>query len=167
MSKLSNKYENVISLGNFSMNTSNPILAQLLDTFVLSHSVISPTCLRNSKYPCCINLLLANLKPSFMKTKIFETGISDHYKMISTFTRLHFKRESYKTRYYRDYREFNIDYFSSKFSQKLDSTVCFVKGNEYCENLNEFYRSHRAFPNLFNIHTPLKKKILRGSNSPV
>ena len=42
---------------------------------------------QNSKNPSCINILRKNFKisNSFMKTNVFETGISDHHKMISIF----------------------------------------------------------------------------------
>ena len=54
---------------------------------------------------------LQNLKTSSMKTNVFETGISDHHKMISTIMKLNFTRKSPKTKYYRDYRKFDIDCF--------------------------------------------------------
>ena len=94
------------------MTTSNPILSQCLDTFALLTLNVDPTCLKNSKNPSCINLLLTNFTPSFMKTNVFETGISDHHKMISTIMKLHFTRESPKTKYCQDYRKFYIDYFT-------------------------------------------------------
>ena len=89
-----------------------------------------------------------------MKTNVFETGISDHH------------RESPKTKYYRDYRKFDIDYFSSELSRQLNSVFCSIKKNVDYEELNEFSRLHRVFLNLFNIQAPLKKKILRDNNSP-
>ena len=109
------------------MVTSNPILNQFLDTFAPSPLSIDPTCFKNSKNPSCINLLLANFKPSFMKTNIFETGISDHHKMIPTIMKLHFTRENPKTKYYQDYRKFDIDYFSSELSRQLNSAFCSIK----------------------------------------
>ena len=66
------------------MTMSNPILSQFLDTFALLPLNIKPTCFKNSKNPSCIDLLLTNFKPSFMKTNVFKTGISDHHKIIST-----------------------------------------------------------------------------------
>ena len=86
-------------MGDFNMTTSNPILSQFLDTFTLSPLSIDPTCFKNSENPSCIDFLLTNFKPSFLKT-VFETGICDHHKMISTIMKLHFKRESPKTKYY-------------------------------------------------------------------
>ena len=80
--------------------------------------------------------------------------------------KLHFARESPKTKYYRDYRKFDIDHFRSELSPQLDSTFSSFKENEDCEGLNEFSRFHRVFLNLLDIHAPLKDKILRGNNSP-
>ena len=108
------------------MTTSNPILSQFLDTFTLSPLSIDPTCFKNSENPSCIDFLLTNFKPSFLKT-VFETGICDHHKMISTIMKIHFKRESPKTKYYRDYRRFDIDYFISELSRQLDSNFKTVK----------------------------------------
>ena len=145
ISKLSNNYEKSFLMRDFNMTTSNPILSQLLDTFALSPLNICPTCFNNSENPSCIGLLLINFKPSFMKTNVFETGISDHHKMISTIMKLHFTRESPKTKYHRDYRKFDIDYFSSEVSRQLDSTFSSFKENKDCEEFNEFSRFHTVF----------------------
>ena len=101
-----------------------------------------------------------------MKTNVFETGISDYHKMISTIMKLHFTRKSPKTKHYLDYRKFDIDYFSSELSHQLDSTFSSFKGNAHHGEFNEFSRFHRVFQNLLNIQALLKNKILRGSNSP-
>ena len=120
---------------------------------------IGPTCFKNRNNLSCINLLLTNFKPTFMKTNILETGISDHHKVISTIMKLHFTRESPKTKYYRDYRKVDIDFFSSGLSHQLDSTFCSFKENEGCKELSESSQFHRAFLNLPNIQTPVKKKV--------
>ena len=133
ISKLSKEYKKLILTKDFNMTTSNPILSQFLNTFALSPLNIYSTCFKNSKNPSFIDLLLTNFKLSFMKTNVFETGISDHHKMISTITKLHFIKECSKTYYYRDYHKFDIDYFRPTLSHQLDSTFHFIKGNEYCE----------------------------------
>ena len=89
ISKLSNSYEKLILRGDFNMTISDPILSQLLNTFSRSHLNIDPTCFKNSKNPNCIDLLLTNFKPSFMKTSVFETGIFDHHEMISHMMKLY------------------------------------------------------------------------------
>ena len=159
ISKLSNSYEKLILMGDFNMTTSNPILSQFLDTFALSPLNIDPTCFKNLKNPSCIDLLLTNFKLSFMKTNVFEAGISGHHKMISSIMKLHFTRERPKTKYYRDYHKFDIDYFSSELYRQLDPVFCSIKKNVDYEELNEFRRFHRVFLNLLNIQAPLKKKI--------
>ena len=93
-----------------------------------------------------------------MKTNILETGSSDHYKMISTIMKLNFTRERPKTKYYRDCRKFDIDYFSCKLSRQLNSVFCSTKENVDYEELNDFSRFHRVFLNLLNIQAPLKKE---------
>ena len=166
VSELSNKYEQLICIRDFNMATSNPVLSKFLDTFALSPLDVDPTCVKNSKNSGCINLLLTNFKPSFMKTNVFETVISGYHKMISTITKLYFTKESPKTKYYGGYRKFDIDYFSSELSRQLDSTLCFIKKNEAFKEFNEFSWFHIVFLNLLNIQVPLKKKMLRGNNSP-
>ena len=107
ISKLSNNYEKLILMGDFNMTTSNPILSQFLDTFALSPLNNDPTCFKNSKNPSCIDLLLTNFKPCFMRTNFFETGISDHHKMIFTIMK------------------FDTDYFSSiRFSLLFYQREC-------------------------------------------
>ena len=75
-------------------------------------------------------------KPTFMKTSIFETGIFDNHKMISSLMKLQFTRKSSKTKSYREYVKFDIDYFSSELSHQLDSTFYSIKKNEDCDELN-------------------------------
>ena len=113
--KLSNIYEKLILMGDCNLTTSNPIL-RFLDTFALSSLTIDPTCFKNSKSSRCINFLLTNFKPSFMKINVFETSISDHNKMISTVMRRDFTREIPKTKYYRVNRKFDFDFFSSEIA---------------------------------------------------
>ena len=102
-------------MGDFNLTTSNPILTHFSDTFAPSPLNIDPTCSKNSKNPkiAPVFFLLTKFKSCFMKTNVFETGIFDHHKMISTIIKLYFTRESPKPKYYQDYRKFDIDYFSS------------------------------------------------------
>ena len=50
ISKLSNKYEKLILMGDFDMIVSCPILSQFLEKFALSSLNIDPACFKNSKY---------------------------------------------------------------------------------------------------------------------
>ena len=91
--KLSNKCEKLILMGDFNMSTINTILSHFLDTLGLAPLNIHRTCFKNSKNQSYTDLLLTNFKPSFMKTKYFETGISDHHIMNSTIMRTDFTRK--------------------------------------------------------------------------
>ena len=53
-----------------------------------------------------------------MQANFLESETSDHHKMISTIMKLHFTKGSPKRKYYRDYRNFDIDYFSSELSRQ-------------------------------------------------
>ena len=104
-------------MGDFNMTTSNRILSQLLDKFALPPLNIGSTCFKNSKTLSYIYLLLTNFKPSFMKTNIFETVVSDLHKMMCAIMKSHFIRESSETKYYQDCRKFDVDYFSPELSR--------------------------------------------------
>ena len=65
-----------------------------------------------------------------MVTNVFENSVLVHHKMVSTIMKLHFTRESQKTKDYQDYNKFSTDYFSFEFSHQLNSTVCSIKENE-------------------------------------
>ena len=101
-----------------------------------------------------------------MNTNAFENSVSDHHKMISTIMKLHFTKQSPKTKYYQDYLKFDIDYSTSELSRQLNSVFCSIKENVASEELNYFSRFQRVFLNLLNIQAPLQKNILRGNNSP-
>ena len=48
--------------------------------------------------------------------------------------KLYFTRERLKTKYYRDYRKFDIDYFSSDLSRQSNSAFISFKENEDLKN---------------------------------
>ena len=41
----------------------------------------------------------------------------------------HFTRESPKTKCYRDYRKYDVDYFSTELTRQLDSVLCSITEN--------------------------------------
>ena len=57
---------------------------------------------------------------TLFKTNIFETGVSDHHKMISIIMKPNFVMESSRRKYYQKYFKFDIDYFSSELSRLTD-----------------------------------------------
>ena len=75
-----------------------------------------------------------------MKTNVFKTGVSDHHKMISTIMKLHFARESPKTKYYRDYLKFDISYFNSELSRQLVQPFVLLKRMKTLKNRSSHQR---------------------------
>ena len=64
---------------------NNNFLSDLCDTFSLQSIITGKTC-RKSNAGTSIDIMLTNRPRSFHKTSIFETGISDHHKLIFHFS---------------------------------------------------------------------------------
>ena len=85
----STRHEKVI-LGDFNKNTENKVMKDFLreDTF---YSLMKQnTCFKGDE-GSCIDLLILNLKFSFMKTNSFQTGLSGHRHMMYTFLKTQFE----------------------------------------------------------------------------
>ena len=83
----------------------------------------------------------------------------DYHKLISTFFKSHFTRARPKVITYRDFKRFDENVFLNDLN-KLD-----IKLDE--ENSESSYSLiSNKFPEVVNKHVPLKKKNLRGNDSP-
>ena len=71
-------------------------LSDLCDTFSLTNIINGKTCFKAQK-GTSINVLITNRPRSFHKTSIFETGFSDHHKLILSVFRSDFIRIPPKT----------------------------------------------------------------------
>ena len=65
------------------MTTENLHLNNLIQIFNLNALIKTPACYQ-SHNPACIDNILTNQKALFKLSKTFETGLSDHHKLIST-----------------------------------------------------------------------------------
>ena len=77
------KYENLILIGDFNLSIENQHLDALIQAYNLNNLINKPTCFQ-SNTPTCIDLILTNKKDLFKLSNTFETGISDHHKLVST-----------------------------------------------------------------------------------
>ena len=59
-------------------------LSDLCDTFSLKNIITGKTCFQKTT-DTLIDILLTNRPRSFLKTGIFEAGLSDHHKLILSF----------------------------------------------------------------------------------
>ena len=95
----------------------------------------------------CIDLLITNLKLSFMKTNSFETGLRDHHHMIYTILKTKFERFELKKSTYRNFKQHDSDLFKSDIFNSL-----FDMGTHVAFENN--------FASILDKHAPKKTKIL-------
>ena len=107
-------HNNILLTGNFKMKLNNPKLKELIADNQLCTLLSEPTCFKSIN-PTCIDNFLTNKKTRFMKTLTFETGLSDHHKLIGTMLRSTFAKGKPKKIFYRCYRNFD----NKKFEEEL------------------------------------------------
>ena len=94
------------------------LLSDLCDTFSLTNIINGKTCFKAQK-GTSVDVLLTNRPRSFHKTVIFETGFSDHHKLILSVFRSYFIRIPPKPIEYRNYKNFNETAFLHDLDQEL------------------------------------------------
>ena len=77
----STTYENII--GDFNMTIGNHYFNDFMEMFALSCLISNPSCFQSIN-PTCIDLTLTNKPNLFKLSAKFETGPSDHHKLVST-----------------------------------------------------------------------------------
>ena len=145
-------HDNIFHMGGFNMTPNNPKLSELIADHELCTLTSEPTCFKSIN-PTCIDNFLTNKKTRFMKTLTFETGLSDHHKLIGTMLRSTFAKRKPKKIFYRCYRNFD----KKKFEEELQKQLLSVSD---CESF-QF-----AFKVILNQFAPLKQKLIRNNNQP-
>ena len=107
-------------IGDLNMTIENFHLNTLLQLFNLNALINSPTCYQ-SHILTCIDHILTNQKSLFNKfSKTFETGLSDHHKLILTTMKCNsFKDPPKKEKIYRCYKNFGITNFGNIFKGRF------------------------------------------------
>ena len=145
-------YDNYIILGDFNMEPSDSILKTFMQSHNLFNLIKSNTCFKGRG--SCIDLILTNRKFCFKNSSTFETGLSDHHHLIYSMLKTTFKKEDSKRLIYRDYKNFNNEYFQ----------------NDLKNGLSKCPKNYESFENVFvtvlDRHAPRKTKILRGNQKP-
>ena len=150
----SNKYANMLVLGDFNMTVNDVMMSPLTDGHKLYSMINEPTCFK-SREGKCIDLLLTNRKHCFQHTQTFETGISDHHVMIYTIFKTTFVKIPPKIVKYRCYKNFSMEIFLRDIFQFLCSVTT-----------TTFDEIEGIFSKILNKHAPIKKKVLRGNHKP-
>ena len=146
-------YENIILIGDFNLCVENTHLEATLENYDLDNLINMPTCYQSND-PTCIDLILTNKKNLFKLSDTFETGLSDHHKLISTILKSGGFKGKPKEKIYRSYRQFN----SEGFKKDLEFRPNHLTSNSYDDFETTFLKE-------LNRHASLKKKILRDNNN--
>jgi len=157
LDKYISDYENIILLGDFNSETCEKDMKEFLEIYNLQNLIKKPTCFKNATSPTTIDLILTNKKRSFQDSEVIETGLSDFHKMTVTVLKVLFKKLSPIVITYRDYKKFNKDLFCRELQHE------FNQSNLTDLDYNGF---HCIFMKCLNSHASIKKKYLRGNNSP-
>ena len=94
-----------IDTADITKDTCN-YLSDLSDTLSLTNIINGKTCFKAQK-GTSFDVLSTNRSRSFHKTSIFETGFSDHHKLILSLFRSYFIRIPPKSIKYRNSKNFN------------------------------------------------------------
>ena len=128
------------------MTTENTHLNELLQLYDLAALIKEPTCYK-SKNPNCIVHFLINLKALFKHCQPFETGLSDHHKLISAIM----KSGIFKGPY-RFFKKFDHECFSNALKEELET----LHGDAY----GEFEKK-----TVLNTHVTIKTKMIRFNSN--
>ena len=157
MSKLLDQYsrhDNVVVLGDFNLEPDDIALSSLINDHGLYNMIKHPTCFKSSRGRC-IDLIFTNRKHSFMQSKSFETGFSDHHHMIYTILKTTFIKIPPKKVIYRDYKNWSQVHFEDELRQNLVSAHPSVYGD-----------FESIFMKTLEANAPTKTKIVRANNKP-
>ena len=145
-------HNNILLTGNFKMKLNNPKLKELIADNQLCTLLSEPTCFKSIN-PTCIDNFLTNKKTCFMKTVTFETGVTDHRKLIGMMVRSTFAKGKPKKMFYRCYRNFD----NKKFEEELQKHI---------PSVSDFESFQFAFKVISNQLAPLRQKLIRSNNQP-
>ena len=120
----------------------------------MSSFIKKPTCYQ-SHTPSCIDLIWTNRKHLFHLCNTFETGLSDHHKLISTILKSGGFKGAPIEKMCSFYKTFDVDRFQEVLKIKLE--------NIKSKRCGDF---EAVFLKELNNYAPLKKKFLRHNNNP-
>ena len=143
-------YENFVVIGEFNLLVEKSHLEVIILAYDLSSLIKKPTCYQ-SHTPSCIDLILTNRKHLFQLSNTFETGLSDHHKLICTILKSGGFKGAPIEKMYRSYKTFNDQTEILKI--KLEN----IKSKRYGDFEAVFFLKE------LNKHAPLKKKFLGHS----
>ena len=138
------------------MQENEIILLEFLNAYNAKNIVKTKTCFKSIENPTCVDFIITDKSGSFKHTDVFETGISDDHKLVTTVMKAKFTKASSKYVHYRNYKNFNEQDFKLELRGKLEVDV--VDAN--------YETFHNVYLNVLNKHAPIKTKVIRGNQAP-
>ena len=155
LDKFCTNYENIILLGDFSVEVDEKNMSEFMNLYNLRNLVKQKTCFKNPENPSCIDLILTNSPRSFQNSNVFETGLSDFHKLTTTVLKQYFPKLKPKVVNYRDYRKFH----NEELRALLDNEIL-----KHDINNMEYQHFLNIFIEVLNNHAPMKQKYLRANH---
>ena len=146
-------------MGDFNAGLDNAVLKGFCNLYNLINLINKATCYKNANNPSCIDLLLTNFPKYFQNSSVIERGLSDFHKMVVTVVQTNFRKLEPKMINYRNYRYFSND----RFREKVTSESSKVVSGKSDKGFNKYLDVCKE---ALNIYASLKKKYIRGNNSP-
>ena len=163
LSKAIIKSENDLIMGDFDIDVKSKSLGydqldEFCDLFNFTDLIKSDICfIKNHK--SLVDLCLTNSPLSFQIAHVSEIGLSDYYKLRTTFFKSNFSPLRPKTLSHRNYNNFKEYTFLNDVNKTI---ITYDK-----ENPNQNYNVlNNRFLEVIHIHAPLKTKIVRGYDVP-
>ena len=105
-------YENILAIGDFNLSVDNSHLEVFMQAYDFS-SLIKKHISYQSNNPSCIDLILTNRKSLFKLSNNFETGLSDHHKLVCTILESGGFEGAPIEKIYRSYKTFHVSNFKN------------------------------------------------------
>ena len=153
--KLNSTYDSLLLLGDFNAEPEEESIAEFLNLYNLKNLVKQNTCFKNPDKIICIDLILTNYHRSFQNTDIFETGLSDFYKLTFTVLKQHFAKQKPRVVIHPQYKNFRNEYFRIE----LENTLL-----KYDFNNIDYDSFIKIFLTVLDKHASIKKKYLKTNH---
>ena len=128
------------------------------EIYNLKHLVKDKTCFKNPAKPTCIGVIVTNRPKCFQDTVLFETGLSDFYKMSVTVMKMYYAKRKPSIVHYRKFKNFCSDSFIKDTELLL---------SKLCDKQNVPFKILKESVNItLDKHAPLKKRYVRANQSP-
>ena len=102
------------------MPIENSHFQNLMQIYNLSPLIKQATCFQSHK-PTCIDKFLTNQNAMFKLSRLFETGFSDHHKLVSVVIKSGVFRGPPRKKVYRSYKKFDLEHFNITLKSELEN----------------------------------------------